>query len=269
MEANKVKEYIIGKDCDKDPLDGSCLQFYDKDYSSLYSLFENTDFNIYPSFTSKNYEYGKALIFDDANQEIIARYTSNGNLIIFDCEKFEKAVTINRFDYNEFQNLVIYLLDFFKSINVLTSFDRGFINNLSCDFSSPLVSNSTFRVSRNKTFFMDDMIGNTSCSKIVNINKTIKIYENVITECVSFNFFHSFNVIVYPVNNNIRIDFELKCFKSYCLINNANYDKIVVLFKKMVKKYLSTRKSIEFELDYIFTKEFFDEYAILNEMIAY
>jgi hypothetical protein len=266
---DRSKIYIIGKDCESDPLDGSCLTFYEKDYSPIYTIFSDSGFNIYPSFTSKNYEYGKALIFDDKNEELLARYTSNGNLIIFNYEKVEEKIAINRFDYTFFKNGVFNLLDFLKSIKVLTSFDKKFVNNLDSLMSVNNVLNSTFRVSRNNTFFMDDMIGNKSFSKIVNVSKTIKLSKGVFTEFVSFKFFHSFNIVFLPFEESIKLEFELNAFKAYCLINDGNYDRIAILFKKMVKKYLATRKSIEFEMDYIFTKEFFEEYEILNEMIAY
>lgn len=263
------KRIDIEKNYNKEPMDDSQMEFFGFDYSVIYKLFKDTNLKVHPAFTPKISTYGKAIIFGDNFDDVIARYSSNGTLIVFNNNKLEKNINIKRFDSDFLMGTITYLLDFFKKIGVLKSYEKAFIDRFKRQIENPEVLNATFTISREVNFFMHEMFGNRSTNKIVNCSKVLKICETSANEQLTMDMFQSFKIIAQPFCDGIKLDFKLAAFKGHCLVRNGQYESIDSIFKKMVKEFLSVKKSMEFELDYIFTDSFFDEYKTINEMIEY
>lgn len=244
------------------PLSENHLSDYNKDYTNLYALVKHSNLVTIPVFTPEHASFGKALLVTPDHSTLVAKFSSNGKLIIFDRELFAEQMVVNRLDPEITQLCMVNLMTFLKEINVLTSYQKFDM----FDFLLTDKENFGFTISRKDRFFMDKVFGNECKSKEVNVSRVLAMGANNFFEQVSFKFFKSFTIIVQRYKQGVRFDFEFKQFKAYCVVTPDNNSKMVEVFKKMAQAHLE-KMSIHLNDDYLFTPEFFDYYEQITAMI--
>ena len=65
-------------------LSAEYLFAYNKDYTSLYNLTQHSNLAVIPAFTPEHSTYGKALLVTADHATLVAKFSSNGKMIIFD-----------------------------------------------------------------------------------------------------------------------------------------------------------------------------------------
>lgn len=238
------------------------LYAYNKDYSQLYELTKHSTLSVIPAFTPEHAPIGKALLVTPDHSTLVAKFSSNGKMIIFDKEIFNEQFTINRLDPETTQHCFTNLMNFLKDIHVITSYQKFDM----FDFVSTDKANYGFTVSRKDHFFMDKQFGNTCQSKEVNVSRVIVMGKTHFFEQMTFNFFKSFKIIAQRYKHGVRFDFAFKAFKAHAVVTADNNAKMVEVFKLMAKDHLE-KMSIYLDDDYIFTQEFFDYYEQITAMI--
>lgn len=244
------------------PLSEEYLFAYNKDYSNLFALTRHANFDVIPVFTPEHSPFGKALLVTRDHLTLVAKFTTNGKVIIFDKELFNEQIVVNRLDPQSAQLCFTNMLNFLKSIHVLTSYQKF-------DFAEFLNSdkeNFGMSVSRKDRFFMDDVFGNTCKAKDVNVSRVIVIGKEKFFEQISFNFFKSFTIIAQRYKDAVRFDFDFKKCKAYAVITPSDNSKMEEIFKRIANTHLE-KMSIHLSQDYIFTPEFFEYYEQITAMI--
>ena len=235
---------------------------YNKDYSQLYELTKHSTLVVIPVFTPEHAPFGKALLVSPDHSILVAKFSSNGKMIIFDKEIFNEQFTINRLDPETTQQCFTNLMNFLKDIHVITSYQKFDM----FDFISTDKANFGFTLSRTKHFFMDKAFGNTCQSKEVNVSRVIVMGKTHFFEQMTFHFFKSFKIIAQRYKNGIRFDYAFKAFNAYSVVTPDNNSKMVEVFKMMAKNHLE-KMSIYLDDDYLFTQEFFEYYEQITAMI--
>lgn len=244
------------------PLSEEYLFAYNKDYSNLFALTRHTNFDVIPAFTPEHSPFGKALLVTRVHTTLVAKFTTNGKVIIFDKDLFNEQLVVNRLDPQTTQTCFINMLNFLKSIHVLTSYQKfDFAEFLSSD-----KENFGMSVSRKDRFFMDKVFGNTCKAKDVNVSRVVVIGKEKFFEQISFNFFKSFTIIAQRYKDAVRFDFEFKQFKAYAVTTPEDNSRMEMIFKQMANAHLE-KMSIHLSQDYIFTPEFFEYYDQITAMI--
>jgi hypothetical protein len=235
---------------------------YNKDYSALYNFTKHSNLTTIPAFTPEHAPYGKALIVTPEHATLVAKFSSNGKMIIFDKEIFNEQFTVNRLDPAVTNACFINLMNFLKDIHVITSYQKFDM----FDFVSTDKENYGFTVSRKERFFMDKVLGNKCTAKEVNVSRVIVMGKESFFEQMTFNFFKSFKITTQRYKQGVRFDFAFKQFNAYCVVTPENNSKMIEVFKKMAQAHLETM-SIHLDNDYLFTEEFFDYYEQITAMI--
>jgi hypothetical protein len=248
------------------PMDGKILTFYNQDYTNIFGLFNNSGLLVYPVFTANIYNYGRALIVKDDLSNVVARYSSNGNLIVFNKDLLNKSIEIKKLNNEKLSFSLKYLMDFFVSIRLIKSYDKSIINKLN---EMQEFTNITFAVSKNVESLMSEILGKKDSRKKVNCSKGLKIASTGAAEQFSIDFTGAFKINIQPYRDGIRYDFKLKNLNAYALVKNDSYENIDKVFKMITKDYLKKFKDVDFELDYIFTEDFFDYYKSLSLILDY
>lgn len=235
---------------------------YNKDYTDLYNLTKHSQLSVIPAFTPEHSPYGKAILVTNDHSILVAKFSSNGKIIIFDKDIFNEQFIVNRLDPSVTQSCFINLMNFFKDIHVITSYQKFDM----FDFLSTDKANYGFTVSRKERFFMDKVLGNKCTAKEVNVSRVIVIGKESFLEQMIFNFFKSFQITVQRYKHGIRFDFSFNQFNAHCLVTPENNNKMVEVFKKMAHAHLE-KMSIHLDDEYLFTEDFFDYYEQITAMI--
>ena len=266
----EIENLIRKKEIESMPLDGTVMSFYNKDYTEIYSLFKNSGLLVYPAFTSPIYNYGKAIIVKKDLSNIIARYTSNGNLVVFNNEVLNDSIKVKNINYEQLSLSLKYLMDFFIKIKLIKSYDKSIFRDLNLIMKMQDIDNISYRASKNTDSFLNEFFSKKgSCKNIINCAKSLKICSESAVEQFRMDFFGSFKVNIQPYKNGMRYDFKLARFNANAIIEENNYENIEIVIKKVTKEYLKNIKGVDLELDYIFTDDFFNYYKSLSLILYY
>lgn len=244
------------------PLSAEFLTAYNKDYSKLFELTKHSTLSVVPVYTPEHAPCGKALVLNKDYDMLVAKITSNGKLMIFDKEMFEKEFTVNRLEPAITEACFVNLMEFFKSINIINSYQKFNMH----EFISSNRENYGFKASRDKRFFMDTVFGNTCTAREIHVGRVINVGTHSFFEQMTFNFFKSFKITVQRYKDSVRFDFAFKQFNAHCVVSPDDNSRMVDVFKLMAKAYLD-KMSIYLDDDYLFTQDFFDYYEQITAMI--
>lgn len=265
----EIEKLIRRKEIDAVPMDGTVMSFHNKDYTEIYSLFKESGLLIYPAYTSSIYNYGKAIIVKDDLSNIIARYTCNGNLVVFNNEVLNNSIKVKKINYEQLSLSLNYLMDLFVRIKLIKSYDKSIFRDLNLIMKMQEADNVSYGASKNTGSFLNDFFGKKDSCKNINCAKSLRVCSESAIEQFRMNFFGSFKINIQPYKDGMRYDFKLARFKANAIIKENNYENIEIVIKKITKEYLKKIKGIDLDLDYIFTDDFFIYYESLSLILDY
>lgn len=260
----EIAEIISEKEKKCIPMDGTILNFYNKDYTDIFSLFNNSGLLVYPVYTPTTYNYGKAIIAKDDVSNIIAKYSYNGNLIVVNEEILNSAIKIKRLNGEQLSVNLKYLMDFFISIKLIKYYDTSIITKLKNNSEIEKITDLTYTVSNNADSLMNEIFGENKYRKNVNCSKTLKITKIAAIEMFSIDFLGYLKINIQPYADGVRYDFKFKKLNAYAIVKDNNYKNIDKLFKLITQDYLKKFKDVDLDIDYILTEDFFDFYKSLS-----